>query len=202
MAAAASAAAAAPLGFAPDEQASLPPDIALAYAGVLKAPPQPTFDQRWTAWGAGYRRQQQHNGDPAVGSNNVTTQHLRLCGRHGLSLLARHVAGFALAGGGTNWGLANALGTGRSDAFLAGVYGVTRAGPAYLAGALAFTNYWFTTNRTALGDQLTANFHGQSYGARLEGGYRYRRAADARPDALCAPIQAQDFHTPATARPI
>ena len=41
------------MGFAPDEQAALPPDIALAYAAILKkAPARPTFDQRWTAWGA------------------------------------------------------------------------------------------------------------------------------------------------------
>ena len=35
------------------------------------------------------------------------------------------VVGFALAGGGTNWGLAQGLGSGRSDAFQAGVYGTT-----------------------------------------------------------------------------
>ncbi len=75
------------------------------------------------------------------------------------------VLGFSFAGGGTDWNLANALGTGRSDAFLAGVYGVTHAGPAYLATALAFANNCFTTSRTALGDQLTANFQGQSYAA-------------------------------------
>ena len=72
-----------------------------------------------------------------------------------------------------------ALGTGRSDAFQAGVYGTTYFGPAYIGAALAFTNNWFTTNRTALGDQLTANFQGQSYGVRLEGGYRYAVAAGA-----------------------
>jgi hypothetical protein len=38
------------------------------------------------------------------------------------------VFGFSLAGGGTNWNLAQGLGTGRSDAFLAGVYGVTHEG--------------------------------------------------------------------------
>ena len=44
-----------PLAFAPDQEASLPPEIALAYAGVLKAPPKPqTFDQRWTAWGSAF----------------------------------------------------------------------------------------------------------------------------------------------------
>jgi hypothetical protein len=37
------------MGFAPEQQTSLPPDVALAYAGVLKAPPKPTFDQRWSA---------------------------------------------------------------------------------------------------------------------------------------------------------
>jgi len=31
----------------------------------------------------------------------------------------------------------------------------------------------FDTNRIAVGDQLTARFQGQSYGGRLEAGYRY-----------------------------
>jgi uncharacterized protein with beta-barrel porin domain len=62
--------------------------------------------------------------------------------------------------------------TGRSDALQAGAYGISWFGPAYLAGALFFSNHWFTTDRSALGDQLTANFVGQGYGARLEGGYR------------------------------
>jgi hypothetical protein len=35
-------------------------------------------------------------------------------------------------------------------------------------GALAFANQWFTTNRAALSDQLTANFDGQSYSARCQ----------------------------------
>ena len=30
-----------------------------------------------------------------------------------------------------------------------------------------------TTGRSALGDQLNATFNAQSYGARIEGGYRY-----------------------------
>jgi outer membrane autotransporter protein len=70
-------------------------------------------------------------------------------------------------------GLEQGLGTGRSDDFHAGVYGVTRSGPWYLAGALAFAEHWMSTSRVALGDQLTASFNAQSYGARLEGGYRY-----------------------------
>ncbi|HVU42267.1 MAG TPA: autotransporter domain-containing protein, partial [Xanthobacteraceae bacterium] len=187
-----------PLGFAPDRANSLPPDIALAYAGLLKAPPKQTFDQRWTAWGAGFGGSSTANGDPIVGSNNVTTSTYGYAAGMDYHYSPDTVLGFSFAGGGTNWNLANALGTGRSDAFLAGVYGVTHAGPAYLATALAFANNWFTTSRTALGDQLTANFQGQSYAARLEGGYRFLVPMDHNAVGLTpyAAIQAQDFHTP------
>jgi uncharacterized protein with beta-barrel porin domain len=183
------------MGFAPDEQASLPPDIALAYAAILKkAPPQPTFDQRWTAWGAAYGGSNTANGNAAAGSSDVTANTFGFAGGMDYHLTPNTVVGFGLAGGGLSWSLSGG-GTGRSDAFQAGVYGVTHAGPAYLAAALAFTNHWFTTNRSALGDQLTANFVGQSYGARLEGGYRYAALPTLGVTPYAA-LQAQDFHTP------
>ncbi len=60
------------IGFAPEEAENLPPEIALAYAGVLKAPPKPNFDQRWTAWGSAYGGSSTTSGDPTAGSNSVT----------------------------------------------------------------------------------------------------------------------------------
>ena len=185
------------IGFAPDEQTSLPPDIALAYASILnKAPPKPVFQQGWTAWGSAYGGSNIANGNTGVGSNNVTASTFGFAGGMDYHLSPTTVVGFALAGAGTNWGLANALGTGRSDAFQAGAYGISWFGPAYLAGALSFSNHWFTTNRSALGDALTANFIGQGYGARLEGGYRYAvfPAFGVTPYGA---VQFQDFHTPA-----
>src|SRR6266516_2147839 len=104
------------------------------------------------------------------------------------------VVGFAFAGAGTDWSLSQGLGGGKSDAFQAGLYGATKSGPAYLAAAFAFTNHWMSTDRFAVGDHLTANFNAQSYGGRLEGGYRF-----ATPYAGITPyaaIQAQNFHTP------
>jgi outer membrane autotransporter protein len=83
-----------------------------------------------------------------------------------------------------------------SDAFQAGAYGISWFGPAYIAGALSFSNHWFTTNRDALGDQLTANFTGQSYGARLESGYRYAVIPTLGVTPYGA-LQFQDFNTPA-----
>jgi Autotransporter beta-domain len=184
-------------GFAPEQKPSLPPDIALAYDAVLKAPRE-SFVQRWSAWGSAYGGSNKTAGDPAVvGSTDVTA------GTHGFAagmdyrISPNTTAGFALAGAGTNWGLAQGLGGGRSDAFQAGVYGATHLGPAYLAGALAFADHWMTTNRTAFGgDQLTARFGAQSYGGRLEAGYRVAVLPLSGVTPYAA-VQAQAFHTPA-----
>jgi hypothetical protein len=83
------------------------------------------------------------------------------------------VLGFALAGGGTNWNLAQGLGGGRSDAFQAGVYGATRWGPAYLAASFAYAEHWISTDRVGFAfDSLTAKFDAESYGGRV-GGQRF-----------------------------
>jgi uncharacterized protein with beta-barrel porin domain len=184
------------LGFVPEQRDNLPPDVALAYASILnKAPVLRPFEQRWTAWGSAYGGSNTATGNAGVGSNNVTANTFGFAGGMDYHLTPYTVVGFALAGAGTNWGLANALGTGRSDALQAGAYGISWFGPAYLAGALSFSNHWFTTNRSALGDELNANFIGQSYGARLEGGYRYA-VLPAFGVTPYGAAQFQDFHTP------
>jgi uncharacterized protein with beta-barrel porin domain len=183
------------LGFAPDEQTSLPSDVALAYASILgKAPPQ-SFDQRWSAWGAAFGGSSTTSGDPTVGSHDITAGTYGFAAGMDYHVTPSTIVGFALAGAGTNWGLANGLGGGYSEALQVGTYGISWFGRAYLAGALSFSNHWFTTNRAALGDQLTANFAGQSYGARFEGGYRVPvwRAFGVTPYGA---VQAQDFQTP------
>lgn len=189
------------LGFQPEQDPTLPPEIALAYSKMLtKAPPKQTFAQRWTAWGSAFGAAAHFDGNAAVGSNSVSAQDFGFAGGMDYRISPDTTVGFGLAGGGTNWSLAQSLGTGRSDTFEAGVYAKTHAGPAYLAAALAFGNHWFSTARTAaLGDALQAKFDGQSYGGRLEAGYRYglpltRYIAGITPYAA---LQAQALHTPA-----
>jgi outer membrane autotransporter protein len=184
------------LGFAPERE-ELPDDIALAYAKLLKAPPKPaSFEQRWSVWGAGYGGGNRTSGDRAVvGSHDLSAA--TAGGAAGLDyrLAPGTVVGFALAGAGTNWGLAQGLGGGKSDAFQAGVYGTTRWGPAYLAAALAYTNHWMSTDRFAFaGDHLSASFNAQSFGGRVEGGYRFATIYGGL--TPYAAIQAQNFHTP------
>jgi outer membrane autotransporter protein len=184
------------LGFAPERE-ELPEDIALAYAKVLKAPPKPaSFEQRWSVWGAGYGGSNRTTGDPAVvGSHDLAARIAGGTAGLDYQLSRDSVVGFALAGGGTSWGLAQGLGGGKSDAFQAGVYGATRWGPAYLAAAFAYTNHWMSTDRFAFaGDHLTASFNAQSFGGRAETGYRFATIYGGL--TPYAAIQAQSFHTP------
>jgi autotransporter-associated beta strand protein len=186
-------------GFAPEQHASFPPDIALAYGAALKAPPKSSFDQRWTVWGASFGASATAKGNAAViGSSNITASDYGFAVGADYHYSPDTVLGFALAGAGTNWGLASNFGTGRSDAFMAGGYGISHFGPAYLAADVAFANHWFTTNRTALSDQLTARFNGQSYGARIETGYRHAVPVSGAVIGVTpyAALQTQWFHTP------
>ncbi len=193
------------MGFAPEQEASLPPEVALAYASVLKkapgmalkAPPPPALG--WSVWGSAFGGSNTTRGDPAAGTNDVRAGDFGFAAGADDHVSLDTVVGVALAGGGTNWNLAQNLGGGRSDAFQAGAYGITHWGPAYLAADAAFANHWFTTNRTAaLGDQLTASFNGQSLGARFEAGYRYGVPAAMGIAGITpyAALQTQWFHTP------
>lgn len=163
-----------PMGFAPDQQAAFPSEVALAYAGVLKAPPAPApFAQRWTTWGSAFGGGQVTQGNAVIGSNNVSSQAAGFAGGMDYHVSPETVVGFGLSGGETGWSLAQGLGTGRSDAFQAGVYASTHAGPAYVAAAVAGAEHWMSMSRVALGDQLSASFNGHAYGGRVEAGYRY-----------------------------
>jgi outer membrane autotransporter protein len=182
------------LGFAP-ERKTMPPRIADAYAAVLKAPAVPVYEPRWTMWGGAYGGSNRTSGDLAViGSHDLSASTAGFAGGFDYRLTPDSVVGFALAGAGTDWSLSQGLGGGKSDAFQAGLYGATKSGPAYLAAAVAFANHWMSTDRLAFGDHLTANFNAQSYGGRLEGGYRF--ATPYGGITSYAAIQAQSFHMP------
>jgi autotransporter-associated beta strand protein len=186
------------LGFAPERDEALPDDIALAYSRVFKEPrvPAPVYEPRWSAWGGAYGGSNRTSGDPAVvGSHDLSATTAGFAGGLDYRLSPNSVVGLALAGGGTGWSLSQGLGSGKSDAFQAGVYGATKYGPAYLAAAFAFTNHWMSTDRFAFaGDHLTASFNAQSYGGRIESGYRFVTwYGGVTPYAA---IQAQSFHTP------
>jgi outer membrane autotransporter protein len=111
-----------------------------------------------------------------VGSNTTTASVAAFAAGIDYRATPDTIYGFALAGGGTSWGLDAGLGGGRSDMFQAGLYGTQRWGNAYVSGALAYNFHDVTTNRTvtvAGTDMLQARFQANGVGARLESGYRY-----------------------------
>jgi autotransporter-associated beta strand protein len=148
-----------------------------AYATVYnKAPPRnPVFDPRWSVWAAGFGGSQTTDGNVALGSNNTTSRVFGLAAGADYILSPRTIAGFALAGGGTNFSVVNG-GTGRSDLFQAGAFVRHKVGAAYISGALAYGWQDITTDRTvtiAGVDRLRAQFNANAFSGRVEGGYRF-----------------------------
>jgi autotransporter-associated beta strand protein len=169
------------IGFAPERSATFPPDVALAYASVLKAPAAPAqpiaVDRPWNIWASGYGGRASITGDPnGVGSHDTSVRDYGYAMGFDYRVAPDATLGFALAGAGTDWSLANALGTGHSDVFQAGLYGSKRWGPAYVSAALAYANYWMSTDRfvNIFGtDHLTSSFTAYNFAGRVEGGYRF-----------------------------
>jgi autotransporter-associated beta strand protein len=150
------------------------PKDALA-AIYAKAPPMVPFQQRWSVWAAGYGGSQTTDGNTVVGSNNTTSRIYGTAVGADYRFSPFTIAGFSLAGGGTNFSVANG-GTGRSDLFQAGAFIRHNIGAAYLSGALAYGWQDITTDRTvtiAGIDRLRAQFKANAWSGRVEGGYRF-----------------------------
>ncbi|MFQ3456302.1 autotransporter-associated beta strand repeat-containing protein [Bradyrhizobium sp. UFLA01-814] len=145
-----------------------------AFAMFAKAPPT-TFQQRWSVWAAGFGGSQSTSGNAVVGSNTTTGSIYGSAVGADYLFSPNTVAGFAIAGGGTSFGVNN-LGSGRSDLFQAGAYVRHTEGNAYITAALAYGWQDITTDRTvtAVGvDHLRAEFNANAYSGRVEGGYRF-----------------------------
>ncbi len=133
------------------------------------------FAQRWSVRAAGYGGSQTTDGNTTLGSNNTTSRIAGTAVGADYRISPNTLAGFALAGGGTNFSVVNS-GSGRSDLFQAGAFIRHNAGAAYLSGALAYGWQDITTNRTVTVagiDQLRAQFNANAWSGRVEGGYRF-----------------------------
>jgi autotransporter-associated beta strand protein len=134
-----------------------------------------SFDQRWSVWGAAYGGGSTTDGNAALGSNTATARAFGLVAGADYRISPYTLAGFALAGGGTSFGV-NGFGSGRSDLFQAGAFVRHTIGPAYVTAALAYGWQDVTTDRTvtvAGVDRLRAEFNANAWSGRVEGGYRF-----------------------------
>jgi uncharacterized protein with beta-barrel porin domain len=146
-----------------------------ANATFAKAARPGNFDQRWNVWAAGYGGSQTSDGNAAIGSNTATSRVYGTAVGADYRFSPDTLAGFALAGGGTNFSVAGS-GSGRSDLFQAGAYLRHTVGPAYISAALAYGWQDVTTDRSvtvAHIDHLHAQFNANAYSGRAEAGYRF-----------------------------
>jgi uncharacterized protein with beta-barrel porin domain len=148
-----------------------------AYAAIYRKAPimADPFTQRCSVWAAGYGGSQTTDGNAVLGSNNTRSSIGGVAVGADYRFSPNTLAGFALAGGGTNFNV-NGLGSGRSDLFQAGAFVRHTNGPAYITAALAYGWQNITTDRTvtiAGTDLLHANFNANAYSGRVEGGYRF-----------------------------
>ncbi len=131
--------------------------------------------RRWSLWAAGYGGQSNATGDASAGSHNRSVTAVGYASGLDYLVTPYTVVGFALAGGGTNYGVSG-FGGGHSDMFQAGLYSSTRINAAYVSAALAYGWHRVSTDRTvtvAGSDHLTADFSANNVGGRVEGGYRF-----------------------------
>ncbi|MES2194010.1 MAG: autotransporter domain-containing protein [Pseudomonadota bacterium] len=149
-----------------------------AYSAMSRKAPVPVdpLAQRWSVWAAGFGGSQTTDGQAALGSNTATSRLAAGALGADYRFSPNTLAGFALAGGGTAFSVANGLGSGRSDLFQAGAFLRHTAGPAYISAALAYGWQDITTDRTvaiAGVDRLRAQFNANTWSGRVEGGYRF-----------------------------
>jgi uncharacterized protein with beta-barrel porin domain len=133
------------------------------------------FDQRWSVWGAAFGGGSNTSGNAALGSNDATARAFGFAVGADYRLSRDTLAGFALAGGGTNFSVSG-FGSGRSDLFQAGAFIRHNIGNAYITAAAAYGWQDVTTERTvtvAGFERLRAQFNANAYSGRIEGGYRY-----------------------------
>lgn len=146
-----------------------------SYAMFTKAPLTQAYEPRWSVWAAGYGGSQSTEGNAITGSNSTTSSIFGTAVGADYLFTPNTIAGFALAGGGTNFSVVNS-GSGRSDLFQSGAYIRHTEGNAYLTGALAYGWQDIITDRdvTIAGlDHLHAEFNANAYSGRVESGYRF-----------------------------
>jgi Autotransporter beta-domain len=171
-----------PHSFATEQapRSAVPDDVAHLYDAIVGKTADGAaalnFPGRWSAWGIGYGGAGSIGGNALVGSHDTSASVYGYAGGMDYRISPDNIVGFALGGGGTNWGVSDGLGSGTSHMFQAGLYSFNRWGPVYLSAAVADSAHEANTTRTvtiAGADTLAANFNANVISARVEGGYRY-----------------------------
>jgi uncharacterized protein with beta-barrel porin domain len=153
---------------------------AMAQQPVFKAMPARAVAPVWHAWAAGFGGSQRLDGDPVIGSHDLT--HDTAGGAAGIDYrIGNWLFGAAAGGSTSNFSVPGLATSGHLDGGHLGVYGATQWGQAYASGTLGYAHFDNSTTRTiaALGSSETAQgrFGSDLFGGRFELGWRERFGA-------------------------
>ncbi|WP_294538151.1 autotransporter domain-containing protein [uncultured Rhodoblastus sp.] len=158
------------LSYAADPVAS---GVAKAFS-ALALDPTSVAASRPVFWGAAYGGGGKISGDATTGAARTNSNIYGFAAGADYRVQPNALVGFALAGGGTSYGLGQGLGGGYSGMFQAGAYGALNFGQAYVSAALAYTFHDVTTNRAGslagIGNQ-NGGFNANLLSNRVEAGY-------------------------------
>lgn len=147
----------------------------------------------WSVWTKSFGQAGRTASDAATGAAGTASSLYGVAAGADRLISADTLVGFALAGGGTAYGVGT-RGSGSGDFAQLGLYGSTRLGPGYVSAALAYGWNRFDVSRTAgLGPvetyRSTPTVH--TFGGRIEAGRRFGdRAFAATPYAALEAIGA------------
>ncbi len=134
------------------------------------------FEPRWSVWGGGYGGSAKSEGNATLGSHESTNRAYGFVAGADHKISPDTLIGFALAGGGTSFAVAQGLGGGTSDMFQASVYARQDWGQAYLMGAFGYGWQDFTLKRSVTisgTENLQADFNAHTLAGRAESGWRF-----------------------------
>jgi len=157
------------LGYAPVSEPVA--DDAFSSFGAAEGMPDPG---EWKVWVGGYGGHSVVRGGAAAGSHDRTASDYGLAAGFERQVSADTMFGFAVSGGGTNFDLANSLGSGESAMLQAAIYARSDFDQAYLAGAFGAAYHQVSTDRllTFAGpDHYTAEFGATNIAGEIEAGY-------------------------------
>ncbi len=145
----------------------------------------------WHIWAAGFGGYRLADGDASVGSHDITSRDFGAATGFDYLVTPDTELGFAIAGGGTRFSVADGFGSGKTEMLQLAVYGRTDLDRVYLAAALAYAMHDASTDRDAIGEHLSADFIAQNFAGQVEAGYSFGWFTP------YAALRGQAFYTPA-----
>ncbi|QCI67761.1 autotransporter domain-containing protein [Phreatobacter stygius] len=129
----------------------------------------------WAIWTKAFGQATKINADAGTGAAATNSGIYGVAAGADRRISPETLVGFALAGGGTSYGL-GARGGGTGDLFQIGLYGSTRLGNAYVSAAVAYgwNSFDIKRNVNLAGPELyRSSVTAQTYGGRIEAGWRF-----------------------------